>query len=82
VPPRVSHKQAGPSIFEKHERARRAYWQYLRITAKSADYGCHSSEMGHNNGDELTQLTIHRKAALAWCLILKLFDVINSIIRK
>jgi hypothetical protein len=49
---------------------------------RSPHYGCRSIAMGHNNGDELIQLTIYRKAALAWCPILKLFDVINSIVRK
>jgi hypothetical protein len=48
----------------------------------SADYGLNSIGMGRNNCDELTQLTVYRKAALAWCPILKLFDVTDSIIWK
>jgi hypothetical protein len=53
-----------------------------RLMKPSPDYGWHSIGMGRNNCHKLAQLTMHRKAALAWCPILKLFDVTDSIIRK
>ena len=44
------------------------------------DCGWRSIGLGRNTCDELTRLTMYRKAALAWCPILKLSDMTNLII--
>jgi hypothetical protein len=56
----------------------------LNETGKTADEaaarcGWRSIGMGRNTCDELTRLTMYRKAALAWFPILKLFNVTVSI---